>query len=111
MRVWSDMRDVGLMRLVNFFAEHMKHRLKEKEDEGYSGWSDPETIEVLVEKIANKLFRLNSNFARQGCYVDIGNMIAMLWNFPPEEMAQRFPQQSSLPDFLRKLADKLEKKV
>jgi hypothetical protein len=66
----DDMRALG--ELVHRFAAAMRHKLYEKAAEGYTGWNNPENIEMIQQKLLAN--------AERGDWVDVANLAAMLWN-------------------------------
>lgn len=65
----DDMRALG--ELVHRFAAAMRHKLYEKAAEGYTGWNNPENIEMIQQKLLAN--------AERGDWVDVANLAAMLW--------------------------------
>ena len=65
----DDMRALG--ELVRGFAAAMRHKLYEKAVEGYTGWNNPENIEMIQQKLLDNVER--------GDWVDVANLAAMLW--------------------------------
>ena len=65
----DDMRALG--ELVHRFAAAMRHKLYDKAVEGYTGWNNPENIEMIQQKLLANVER--------GDWVDVANLAAMLW--------------------------------
>jgi len=67
----------ALEALVDAFAAEMKKKLVRKFLDGYHGWDDPECEVVIRQSLAEHVSRSET---RNGQFVDIANLAAMLWN-------------------------------
>jgi hypothetical protein len=72
-----------LEKAVNDYARSMKIRLHEKEEQGYEGWDNPNTIDSLslissIRSDLNEMQHAHDDKFLKLC-IDIGNRAMMLW--------------------------------
>lgn len=58
--------------VVNRFVSLMELKFGEKNRDGYTGWDDPKNKDMILRKLKKNL--------DDGDYVDVGNLVVMLWS-------------------------------
>jgi len=65
------------------FSKEVEHRLKEKEDEGYTGWDGDYSTEALQEELTDDALQIEREGGYKDQALDVAARAMMLWHRMP----------------------------